>query len=93
MSDIIIVGGKKDIEIFADFGKGDSISVDFTYFDLMEYYISVNTIPVIIQKTRQQMEELAIAMTSLCNENKKIVINELSPVNPNQRLYKNKRKW
>ncbi|MCT2563968.1 hypothetical protein [Chryseobacterium herbae] len=64
-----------------------------TYEDLLQLHEFVRTIPEPIKEAREEFERLATAMTALSAGRHKVIINEIHSVNPNERHFKNKRKW
>lgn len=93
MGEILIIG-LSDIKVLQE----TEINVldqrkQLMYEDLKLYIDFIGAIPVPIKEAREEMEKLASAMTALSFGKQKVVINEIKSVNPNERHYKNKRKW
>ncbi|RQO37932.1 hypothetical protein DBR39_13670 [Chryseobacterium sp. KBW03] len=90
MSKIIIVGTNE----IKSLQEGEKNVTDYRkHLTYEELHALLKAIPEPIEKSREDFEKLATAMTSLSFGKQKVVINEIHSVNPNARHFKNKRKW
>lgn len=93
MGEILIIGLSEIKFSVSNENNNQDQRTKLTYDDLKQYIDSIGTIPEPIKEAREEFEKLATAMTALSFGKQKVVINEICSVNPNERQYKNKRKW